>query len=179
MIAKQKGLVTRQYYEQEIASLGHRHSTKFSTDANNLLRESAFCFIPAAPIFNYLGALPTEDCSMSVDRMGSWSLIVEGANTYSPDPNRKASRIRMEQEVYRQKGVMIANDYLVNSGGVIFAAQEHRYRRPPIFRFLLKCSASAKQPTTGLLRMQSNSVRFPPGAWKPVWSSEKSQFDGT
>ncbi|MGD9080326.1 MAG: Glu/Leu/Phe/Val dehydrogenase dimerization domain-containing protein [Desulfobacterales bacterium] len=125
LIAKQKGLVTRQYYEQEIAPLGHRYSTKFSTDANNLLRESAFCFIPAAPIFNYLGVLPAEVCSMSVDRMGSWSLIIEGANTYSPDPNRKASRIRMEQEVYRQKGIMIANDYLVNSGGVIFAAQEH------------------------------------------------------
>jgi glutamate dehydrogenase (NAD(P)+) len=124
MIARQKGMATRQYYEQEITSLGHRHPTKFSTDANNLLRESAFCFIPAAPIFNYLGVLPTEDCSMSAERMGNWSLIIEGANTYSPDPNRKASRIRMEQEVYRQKGVMIANDYLVNSGGVIFAAQE-------------------------------------------------------
>jgi glutamate dehydrogenase (NAD(P)+) len=62
--------------------------------------------------------------------MGSWSLIIEGANTYSPDPNRKASRIRMEQEVYRQKGVMIANDYLVNSGGVIFAAQEHLVPTP-------------------------------------------------
>jgi glutamate dehydrogenase (NAD(P)+) len=61
---------------------------------------------------------------MSVERMGSWSLIVEGANTYSPDPNRKAARTRMEQVVYRQKGVMIATDYLVNSGGVIFAAQE-------------------------------------------------------
>jgi glutamate dehydrogenase (NAD(P)+) len=129
-ISKQKGLVTRQYYEQEIASLGHRHSTKFSTDANNLLRESAFCFIPAAPIFNYLGVLPAEACSMGVERMGSWSLIIEGANTYSPDPNRKASRIRMEQEVYRQKGIMIANDYLVNSGGVIFAAQEHLIPTP-------------------------------------------------
>jgi glutamate dehydrogenase/leucine dehydrogenase/predicted transcriptional regulator len=125
ILAKQQGLVSRQYYENEIASQGHRHSTKFSTDANNLLRESAFCFIPAAPIFNYLGVLPTEACSMSVDRMGTWSLIIEGANTYSPDPNRKAARTRMEQEVYRQKGVMIANDYLVNSGGVIFAAQEH------------------------------------------------------
>jgi glutamate dehydrogenase (NAD(P)+) len=125
LIAKQKGLVTRQYYEQEIAPLGHRHATKFSTDADNLLRESAFCFIPAAPIFNYLGVLPAEACSMSVERMGSWSLIIEGANTYSPDPNRKASRIRMEQKVYRQKGIMIASDYLVNSGGVIFAAQEH------------------------------------------------------
>ena len=125
MMAKQQGLVTRQYYEKEIASLGHRHPTKFSTDANNLLRESAFCLIPAAPIPNYLGVLPAEKSSMSVDRMGTWSLIIEGANTYSPDPNRKAARTRMEQEVYRQKGVMIANDYLVNSGGVIFAAQEH------------------------------------------------------
>jgi glutamate dehydrogenase (NAD(P)+) len=129
-IAKQKGLVTRQYYEQEIASLGHRHPTKFSTDANNLLRESAFCFIPASPMFNYLGVIPTEACSMNVARMGSWSLIIEGANTYSPDPNRKASRIRIEQEVYRRKGIMIANDYLVNSGGVIFAAQEHLVPTP-------------------------------------------------
>lgn len=125
MIAKQQGLVTRQYYEKEIASLGHRHPIKFSTDANNLLRESAFCLIPAAPMPNYLGVTSAEKCSMSVDRMGTWSLIIEGANTYSPDPNIKAARTRMEQEVYRQKGVMIANDYLVNSGGVIFAAQEH------------------------------------------------------
>jgi len=62
--------------------------------------------------------------------MGRWSLIVEGANTYSPDPNRKAARTRMEQIVYREKGVMIANDYLVNSGGVIFAAQEHIIKSP-------------------------------------------------
>ena len=62
---------------------------------------------------------------MSTDKMGTWSVIIEGANTYSPDPNRKAARTRMEQVVYRQKAVMIANDYLVNSGGVIFAAQEH------------------------------------------------------
>ncbi len=63
--------------------------------------------------------------------MGAWSLIVEGANTYSPDPNRKAGRTRMEQAVYRQKGVMIATDYLVNSGGVIFAAQEQLVPTPP------------------------------------------------
>jgi glutamate dehydrogenase (NAD(P)+) len=67
---------------------------------------------------------------MLVDRMGKWSVIIEGANTYSPDPNRKAARTRMEQIVYREKGVMIANDYLVNSGGVIFAAQEHIIKSP-------------------------------------------------
>jgi glutamate dehydrogenase (NAD(P)+) len=121
---KQHGMVTGRYFGDCIHSREPRPSTQFSTDANNLLRESAFCFVPAAPVFNYLGVLPSEKCSMSVERMGTWSLIVEGANTYSPDPNRKAARTRMEQVVYRQKGVMIATDYLVNSGGVIFAAQE-------------------------------------------------------
>jgi glutamate dehydrogenase (NAD(P)+) len=124
-LAKQQGLVTRRYYEEEIAPQGHRRSTKFSTDADDLLRESAFCFIPASSVFNYLGLQPSDNSSMYVDQAGNWSLIVEGANTYSPDPNRKAARTRMERAVYRRKGVMIANDYLVNSGGVIFAAQEH------------------------------------------------------
>jgi len=128
--AKQHGLVTRRYYETEIAGKGHRHPTKFSTNADNLLREAAFCFIPAAPVFNYLGVDSAEACSMGVDQMGNWSIIIEGANTYSPDPNRKAVRTRMERAVYRRKGVMIANDYLVNSGGVIFAAQEHLIPTP-------------------------------------------------
>jgi len=130
MALENKGIVTRRFYEQRIAPEGRRHPTKFSTNADNLLRESAFCLIPAAAVFNYLGVLPTEACSMSVERMGNWSVIVEGANTYSPDPNRKAARTRMEQVVYRQKGVMIANDYLVNSGGVIYAAQEHLIATP-------------------------------------------------
>jgi glutamate dehydrogenase (NAD(P)+) len=128
--AKQHGRVTRRYYETEVAAQGHRHSTKFSTAADNLLRESAFCFIPAAPAFNYLGTHPSEACSMNVEKMGNWSMIIEGANTYSPDPNRKAARTRMERAVYRRKGVIIANDYLVNSGGVIFAAQEHLVATP-------------------------------------------------
>ena len=130
MAVKNKGMVTRSYYEESIAPAGRNHPTKFSTNGNNLLRESAFCFIPAASVFNYLGVLPSEACSMSVERMGKWSVIVEGANTYSPDPNRKAARTRMEQVVYKQKGVMIANDYLVNSGGVIYAAQEHLIPTP-------------------------------------------------
>jgi glutamate dehydrogenase (NAD(P)+) len=111
--AGRHGQVTRRYYETEIAARGRRHPIKFSTDADNLLRESAICFIPAAPVFNYLGVGSSEMCSMNVDRMGEWSLIIEGANTYSPDPNRKAARTRMERAVYRRKGVMIANDYLV------------------------------------------------------------------
>lgn len=127
---KEKKLVTILYFKNQIISEGYKHPTKFSTNADNLLLENAFCLVPAAPIFNYLCVRSSENPSMTVDRMGKWSVIIEGANTYSPDPNRKAARIRMEQIVYREKGVMIANDYLVNSGGVIFAAQEHIIRTP-------------------------------------------------
>jgi glutamate dehydrogenase (NAD(P)+) len=123
-------LVTYNYFKKNIISEGYKHPTKFSTNRNNLLLENAFCLIPAAPIFNYLGVRSSESPSTTVDRMGKWSLIIEGANTYSPDPNRKAARTRMEQIVYRERGVMIANDYLVNSGGVIFAAQEHIIKSP-------------------------------------------------
>ncbi|MCJ7650624.1 MAG: CBS domain-containing protein [Candidatus Lokiarchaeota archaeon] len=121
---KEKGVVTKNFYIDKILSEGPEYPIKFSTNSNNLLLEDSFCFIPAAPIFNYLGVWKNENPSMTVERMGQWSLIIEGANTYSPDPNRKAARIRMEQIVFKEKGVMIANDYLVNSGGVIFAAQE-------------------------------------------------------
>jgi glutamate dehydrogenase (NAD(P)+) len=127
---KEKNLVTNHYFKNQIIKEGYKHPTKFSTNANNLLLENAFCMIPAAPVFNYLCVRKSENPSMTVDRMGKWAVIIEGANTYSPDPNRKAARIRMEQIVYKEKGVMIANDYLVNSGGVIFAAQEHILRTP-------------------------------------------------
>jgi glutamate dehydrogenase/leucine dehydrogenase/CBS domain-containing protein len=127
---KKKGVVTKSYFIDNILEKGSNHSINFSTNPNNLLLEDAFCFIPAAPIFNYLGVWENEAPSMTVDRMGRWGVIIEGANTYSPDPNRKAARIRMEQIVYKEKGIMIANDYLVNSGGVIFAAQEHIVKTP-------------------------------------------------
>lgn len=123
-------LVTHRYYTKQVAPQGYTCATKFSTEANNLLRESAFCLIPAAAVFKYLGVLSSENASMKVNGMGDWSVIVEGANTYSSDPNEKAARKRMEQIVYRQNGVMIASDYLVNSGGVIFAAQEYKVKTP-------------------------------------------------
>lgn len=129
-IWKEHRLVTHRYYNDKIVPRGYPCSTKFSTDADNLLRESAFCLIPAAAVFKYLGVLASEKASMKVNSMGDWSVIVEGANTYSADPNEKAARKRMEQIVYRQNGIMIANDYLVNSGGVIFAAQEHMIKTP-------------------------------------------------
>ncbi|MEE8568621.1 MAG: CBS domain-containing protein [Anaerolineales bacterium] len=130
-----QGPVTRAYYSENISTeLSRRSPMKYSNTPDDLLRESAFCLIPAAPIANYIDLDPSSCPSMTVDRMGCWSLIVEGANTYSPDPERKIARARMEREVYREQGVLIATDYLVNSGGVIFAAQEHLIKTPDHLR---------------------------------------------
>jgi glutamate dehydrogenase (NAD(P)+) len=125
---QESGLVTRPYFLAQLVHDGT--STKYSTQPNDLLREDAFCLIPAAPIANYLDTDPTSMPTITVDRMGRWALSAEGANTYSPDPLRKAARARMERAVYRQRGVLIAPDYLVNSGGVIFAAQEQLIKTP-------------------------------------------------
>jgi glutamate dehydrogenase/leucine dehydrogenase/CBS domain-containing protein len=129
------GTVTKSYFQEKLIDLAPgAYSTKYASDPEDLLRESAFCFIPAAPISNYLDIVDTTHPSMTTDRMGAWRLIIEGANTYSPDPDRKYARSRMEREVYRSKGTLIVTDYLVNSGGVIFAAQEHLTPTPDHLR---------------------------------------------
>ncbi len=133
---QESGPVTRQYFlnllmEEDTNSRG----VKFSSEPDDLLRESAFCFIPAAPIANYLDTDSSSNPCMLVDQIGHWQVIIEGANTYSPDPERKSYRSRMERAVYRQRGVMIAPDYMVNSGGVIFAAQERLIKTPNQLRF--------------------------------------------
>ncbi len=128
---QQKGVVAKSYYQEKLINLPlGKYATKYCSFPEDLLRESAFCFIPAAPISNYLDINDASKPSMTTDRMGTWRLIIEGANTYSPDPDRKYARSLMEREVYRNKGVLIVTDYLVNSGGVIFAAQEHLIRTP-------------------------------------------------
>jgi glutamate dehydrogenase (NAD(P)+) len=123
---KEFGTVTQRYYHDRIMHEDHPELKDmiFSNSANNLLTESAFCLIPASPVFNYLDVNNLTNPSMTTDRMGTWRIIVEGANTYSPNPARKAGRRRMERHVFRDKGVLIATDYLVNSGGVIYAAHE-------------------------------------------------------
>ncbi len=123
---KSFGSVTRKFFHDRIM---HDEKTDlqqmvFSNSANNLLTESAFCLVPASPVFNYLDVDASTNPAMTCDRMGRWRIVVEGANTYSPNPARKAERRRMERHVYRDKGVLIATDYLVNSGGVIYAAHE-------------------------------------------------------
>jgi len=130
-----KGSVAKYYYQDHLLNLPTGNfSIKYSSYPEDLLRESGFCLIPAAPISNYLDVTDTTNPSMTTDHIGSWSLIIEGANTYSPDLNRKYSRSRMEREIYRQRGILIITDYLVNSGGVIFAAQEHLIKTPDRLR---------------------------------------------
>ncbi len=125
-IWKKSGTVTQNYYHDHIMHSSHQEFEDiiFSNCADNLLTESAFCLIPASPVFNYLDVDSSTNPSMTTERMGSWRIIVEGANTYSPDPAKKAGRRKMERHVFRDKGVLIATDYLVNSGGVIYAAHE-------------------------------------------------------
>ncbi|WP_457553296.1 CBS domain-containing protein [Desulfobacula sp.] len=123
---KEFGSVTQKYYHNHIMQdkPAEFKQMVFSNAANNLLTESAFCLVPASPMFNYLDVDASTNPSMTTDRMGNWQIIVEGANSYSPDPVKKAARRRMERYVYRDKGILIATDYLVNSGGVIYAAHE-------------------------------------------------------
>jgi CBS domain-containing protein len=129
------GVVTKNYYQDKLINLPvNNRSIKYSSFPEDLLRESAFCFIPAAPITNYLDITESTNPSMTTKQMGDWRLIIEGANTYSPDPERKNARSRMEREVYRQRGILIITDYLVNSGGVIFAAQEQLIKTPTNLR---------------------------------------------
>lgn len=130
-IWRERGHVTRNYFNEVLLSDQWGVSlTKYSSAPNDLLRESAFCLIPASPISNYLDLDESTQPAVTIDRMGQWSVIIEGANTYSPDRARRAARARMEREVYRQRGVLIATDFLVNSGGVIFAAQEQLIKTP-------------------------------------------------
>ena len=134
-IWQERGQVTWSFYKEQIGISQHGASQiKFSNAPNDMLRESGFCLIPAAPIANYLDTDPASQPSMTVDRMGRWSVIIEGANTYSPNLARQTARARMERSVYWQRGVLIATDYLVNSGGVIFAAQERLITTPPHLR---------------------------------------------
>ncbi|MDX1413251.1 MAG: Glu/Leu/Phe/Val dehydrogenase dimerization domain-containing protein [Candidatus Promineifilaceae bacterium] len=128
-LQEQQGIVALPYFQRQMGEDGDC-KIKFSNNCDDLLRESAYCLIPAAPVGNYLDVEAASNPCMTVDRMGEWRLVVEGANTYSPARERRAARRRMERTVYWQKGVLIATDFLVNSGGVIFAAQE-RLIPPP------------------------------------------------
>lgn len=132
---REHGPVSRSYFLDVLATARPGSTTtKYSSGPDDLLREDAFCLIPAAPVANYLDVDPASRPSITVDRMGVWTVSVEGANTYSAEPARRAARARVERAVYRERGVLIATDYLVNSGGVIFAAQERLIGTPEHLR---------------------------------------------
>jgi len=131
---REHGLVTLPFYQQHIQPPTGAAFHKFSNSPNDLLRESAFCLIPAAPISNYLDIDASSQPCITTKQMGDWWVIIEGANTYSPESKRKIARAKMERSVYRDRGVLIATDYLVNSGGVIYAAQEHMIKTPDHLR---------------------------------------------
>jgi len=132
---EEEGQLSRTYFTKVLLSDHWGVSrTKYSSAPNDLLRESAFCLMPSSPVANYLDVDKSTQPSMTTEWMGDWVVIVEGANTYSPEKSRKAARTRMEREVYRSRGILIATDYLVNSGGVIFAVQERLIKTPPELR---------------------------------------------
>jgi len=132
---EERGTVTRHYFNDVLLSDRWGVSkTKYSSAPNDLLREDAFCLIPASPVANYLDLDESSSPSMTVDRMGRWQVVIEGANTYSPEKGRKVARSRMERDVYQKRGVLVATDFLVNSGGVIFAAQEQLIKTPTHLR---------------------------------------------
>jgi glutamate dehydrogenase/leucine dehydrogenase/CBS domain-containing protein len=168
-----RGSVARNFYQEKLSKLPIGSSSiKYSSYPEDLLRESAFCFIPAAPIANYLDIFPTSKPSMTTDHMGEWKLIIEGANTYSPDLNRRNARSRMEREVYRQRGILIATDYLVNSGGVIFAAQEHLIKTPDRLRIPDALLGNTKEVNNWL---NQHSNEFYELAQKRLRAAEKSR----
>jgi len=129
--------VSHEYYAHVLASqsLGLGHEIKFSNARDDLLRESADVLIPAAPVPNYVGLDTSSDPSMVLDRIGRWRVIVEGANTYSAAQEKRAEKRSIERILYRERGTLIATDYLSNSGGVIYAAHEKLVPTPPELRF--------------------------------------------
>jgi glutamate dehydrogenase (NAD(P)+) len=72
---------------------------------------------------------------MVLDRIGRWRVIVEGANTYSAVQEKRAEKRSIERILYRERGTMIAADFLSNSGGVIYAAHEKLVPTPTELRF--------------------------------------------
>ena len=127
-IWQQKGAVTWTFFQNQIVKDGLK--VKYSNAPDDLLRKSAFCLIPASPVTHYIDTHASSNPCITVDEAGKWAVIIEGANTYSPDPADRAQRARMERAVYRQKGTLIASDFLVNSGSVIYAAQEQLIKTP-------------------------------------------------
>ncbi|OEU78564.1 MAG: hypothetical protein BA873_14810 [Desulfobulbaceae bacterium C00003063] len=113
-------VVSSRYYQQNKKAQG-KDDFKFCNVADDMLRESADVLIPATPIANYIGIDHTHNPCVTVDQSGHWMVIIEAANTLSVEKERNEERHRLEKILFHKRGIFIATDYLVNSGGVIFA----------------------------------------------------------
>ena len=61
----------------------------------------------------------------------------------------------MQRTLYRQKGTLIASDFLVNSGGVIYAAQEQLIKTPMHLR-IPEQSLGKREEVDGWLELHSD-----------------------
>ena len=113
-------VVSTTYYE----SKKEDKNFKFCNVPGEMLKESADVLIPATPIPNYVGIEEKFNPSITIDQAGSWKIIIEAANTLSVEEERIKEREKLEEILFHKRGTFIATDYLVNSGGVIFAAFE-------------------------------------------------------
>jgi glutamate dehydrogenase (NAD(P)+) len=118
-------VVTRKYFNNLPDGQYSKKETdiKFSNARDDLLQISGEILVPASPVPNYIGLDETYDPSITIDKAGNWLIIVEAANTYQNEIEKKYDREKLERILYR-KGTFIATDFLVNTGGVIFAAYE-------------------------------------------------------
>ncbi|NUM35724.1 MAG: CBS domain-containing protein [Candidatus Brocadiae bacterium] len=115
-----KHVVTSCYYQAK----KDNKNFKFCNVSNDLLKESADILLTATPIPNYVGIDEKFHPCVTADKAGAWMIVIEAANTLSLEKERIEERHKIEKILFQKRGVFIATDYLVNSGGVIFAAYE-------------------------------------------------------
>lgn len=113
-------VVSSEYYHAK----KENKNFKFCNVPNDFLKESADILLTATPIANYIGIDEKFRPCVTVDKSGNWMIIIEAANTLSLEKERSEERYKVEKILFHKRGVFIATDYLVNSGGVIFAAYE-------------------------------------------------------
>ena len=80
----------------------------------------------------------------------------------------------MEREVYRNQGTFIVTDYLVNSGGVIFAAQEQLIKTPGHLRIPEEMLGNRKAVDAWLL---DHATEYEELAEKRRLAAEKARED--
>ena len=125
--------VTAKYFVEEMYKAplgGRRRRIKFSNSANDMLFLDADVFIPASKAQHYLQTPENGMTDMPTPMQAKFKVVIEGANTYSSAKQARYARHRMEYQLFHERGVFIAPDFLVNSGGVIFAAHERIVRTP-------------------------------------------------